>query len=144
MASEREVGFCSVDGTALRGTLRTAAHPRMGVLLVHGIAVDRNEDGFYRTFAARLDRAGATSLRFDLRAHGESEGSYEGVTLSGVISDIGRAYEFLASGLPPNVPAFVVAASFGGGLAACWAAAASPAGRGGAPRGIVLLNPLFD
>ena len=144
MPCEEEVGFRSTDGTALRGTLRAASHPRMGVLFVHGITVDREEDGFYSTFAARLDQAGATSLRFDLRAHGKSGGSYEGVTLSGVINDIGSAYGFLASRLPPGTPAFVVAASFGGGLSVCWAAAAAAAGRGASPRGLVLLNPLFN
>ena len=144
MPCEEEVGFRSTDGTALRGTLRAAPHPRMGVLFVHGITVDREEDGFYSTFAARLDQAGATSLRFDLRAHGKSGGSYEGVTLSGVINDIGSAYGLLASRLPPGTPAFVVAASFGGGLSVCWAAAAAAAGRGASPRGLVLLNPLFN
>ena len=147
IACEEEVEFRSVDGTALRGTLRTAPHPRLGVLFVHGITVDRNEDGFYRTFATKLDQADATSLRFDLRAHGKSEGSYEGVTLSGVISDIGRAYKFLTSRLPPGAPAFVVAASFGGGLAVCWAtaaAAAATAEQCDAPKGLVLLNPLFN
>ena len=145
LAYEKEVRFLSADGTALRGTLRAAPRPRLGVLFVHGITVDRNEDGFYSTFAAKLDRAGATSLRFDLRAHGESGGSYEGVTLSGVISDIGSAYEFMTSQLPPGAPAFVVAASFGGGLAVCWAAAAAAAALPAAPpRGLVLLNPLFD
>lgn len=148
-ARESEVSFRSADGTVLRGTLRAAPRPRLGALLVHGITADRNEGGFYRTFAARLDRAGAASLRFDLRAHGESEGAYEGVTLSGVINDIGSAYGLLASRLPPDAPAFVVAASFGGGLAVCWAAeaeaaAAAAARPGAAPRGLVLLNPLFD
>ena len=148
MACEEEVMFSSADGTALRGTLRAAPRPRMGVLFVHGITVDRDEDGFYSTFAARLDGTDATSLRFDLRAHGKSGGSYEGVTLSGVINDIGSAYGLLASRLPPGAPAFVVAASFGGGLAACWAAelaAGSHAhGHDVPPKGLVLLNPLFD
>ena len=145
---EEEVRFRSTDGTALRGTLRAAPHPRLGVLFVHGITADRDEDGFYRTFAARLDHAGATSLRFDLRAHGASEGSYEEVTLAGVINDIGSAYGLFASRLPPGAPAFVVAASFGGGLAVCWAAASAAesaaCGQGPPPRGLVLLNPLLD
>lgn len=150
-AREKEVKFRSADGTALRGTLRALPGARLGALLVHGLAADRDEDGFYSELAARLDGAGAASLRFDLRAHGGSGGgSSEDVTLSGVINDIGSAYAALSSGLPPGAPAFVVAASFGGGLAACWAAdmAASPASsspRPAAPlRGLVLLNPLFD
>ena len=146
-AREEDVGLRSMDGTALRGTLRTPPHTRAGVLLVHGITADRDEDGFYAELAERLDGIGAASLRFDLRGHGKSGGGgYERVTLSGVINDIGCAYGLLASRLPPDAPAFVVAASFGGGLAACWAAAAEAghAARGAAPAGLVLLNPLFD
>lgn len=147
-AGEEDVEFRSTDGTALRGTLRGAPPPRAraGALLVHGIAVDRDEDGFYSELAERLGRIGAASLRFDLRGHGESGGDYERVTLSGVINDIGCAHGLLASRLPRGAPTFVVAASFGGGLAACWAAAAeagNPA-RGAPPAGLVLLNPLFD
>lgn len=149
-AREVDVGLRSTDGTALRGTLRAAPPPSRqwaGVLLVHGITADRGEDGFYSEFAKGLDRIGASSLRFDLRGHGKSGGGgYERVTLSGVINDIGCAYDLLASRLPPSAPAFVVAASFGGGLAACWAAAAEAghAARGPPPQGLVLLNPLFD
>ena len=148
MAREEAVEFRSVDGTELRGTLRAASQPRAGVLFVHGITVDREEDGFYKTFADRLDAVGATSLRFDLRGHGKSGGSYEGATLTGVINDIGCAHGLLASRLPRSAPTFIIAASFGGGLSVCWAAAApsGPAARGnGAPlKGLVLLNPLFD
>ena len=142
-AREEAVEFRSVDGTALRGTLRAAPRPRAGVLFVHGITVDRDEDGFYRTFAERLDRIDATSLRFDLRGHGKSGGGgggYERVTLSGVVNDVGRAHGLLASRLPPGAPLFVIAASFGGGLAAHWAAAPAAAPLAG----LVLLNPLFD
>ena len=141
LAREEAVEFRSVDGTALRGTLRTAPRPRAGALLVHGITVDRDEGGFYRTLAEKLDGIDATSLRFDLRGHGRSEGRYEHVTLSGVINDVGRAHGLLASRLPPGAPTFVIAASFGGGLAAHWAAASPPSPP---PAGLVLLNPLFD
>ena len=150
MAREEAVEFRSMDGTALRGTLRTAPRPRAGVLFVHGITVDREEDGFYRAFADRLDPIGATSLRFDLRGHGKSGGAYEDVTLSGVVNDIGCAHGLLASSLPRGAPTFVVAASFGGGLSVCWAVAAASAAEAPGPgtcaplRGLVLLNPLFD
>ena len=148
VAREEAVEFRSLDGTVLRGTLRAAPSPRAGVLFVHGITVDRDEDGFYETFADRLDPVGATSLRFDLRGHGKSGGSYEEATLTGVINDIGCAHELLVSKLPHGTPTFVIAASFGGGLSVCWAAseASKPAAHGsGAPlRGLVLLNPLFD
>lgn len=137
--SEKEAEFCSADGTALRGTLRSVPSPRLDALLVHGITADREEDGFYRQLAERLAEAGMSSLRFDFRAHGKSQGRYEDLTLSGVINDIGSAYRTLSDSLPAGAPKVVVAASFGGGLAACWAA-----DNGRLPDGLVLLNPLLD
>ena len=153
-ARESEVQYYGIDGTALRGTLRAAREPQAGVLLVHGLTGDRDENGLYVALADRLDGLRATSLRFDLRGHGQSAGRYEDVTLSGVASDIGSAYEYLTSRLPAGIPTFVVAASFAGGLAACWAAAeaASAAAEEDAVYarhdtrlcGLVLLCPLFD
>jgi hypothetical protein len=42
--------------------------------MVHGGGVTREEDGFFARLAAWLGEASVTSLRFDLRGHGESEG----------------------------------------------------------------------
>ena len=137
--AEKEAEFRSADGTALRGTLLSVPSPRLGALLVHGITADRQEDGFYARLAESLAGAGASSLRFDFRAHGKSGGRYEDLTLSGVINDIGSAYGALSDSLPAGAPKVVVAASFGGGLSACWAADS-----GRPPDGLVLLNPLLD
>ena len=153
VAREGGVRFRSMDGTALRGTLRMPEQTRAGVLLVHGLTGDRNEaGGLYKSLAGRLDAIGAASLRFDVRGHGESGGKYEDVTLSSVINDMGCAYDTLVAGLPRGAPAFVVAASFAGGLAVCWSAAAGAAmapahaGKEGIARlaGLVLLCPVFD
>ena len=137
--AEEEAEFRSADGTALRGTLRSVPSPRLGALLVHGITADRQEDGFYARLAESLAGAGMSSLRFDFRAHGKSEGRYEDLTLSGVINDIGSAHGALSGALPAGTPKVVIAAGFGGGLSACWAADS-----GRPPDGLVLLNPLLD
>lgn len=137
--TETEIAFQSTDGTKLSGTLRRMPRPRLGVLLVHGITVDRDEDGFYTEFAGRLDALGATSLRFDLRAHGKSGGKYEDLTLSGVINDIDSAYRALSASLPQGSPIVVAASSFGGGLSAYWASE-----RPDSIRGVMLFNPLLD
>ena len=137
--AEKEVSFQSADGTPLSGTQRSMPHPRLGVLLVHGITVDRHEDGFYTEFAERLDALGAASLRFDLRAHGKSGGRYEDLTLSGVLNDIDSAYRTLSAALPPGAPVVVVATSFGGGLSAYWAC-----GNHESLSGVILFNPLLD
>ena len=137
--AEEEISFQSADGTPLSGTLRRMPHPRFGVLLVHGITVDREEDGFYTEFAERIDALHASSLRFDLRAHGKSGGRYEDLTLSGVINDVGAAHRALSAALPPGSPVVAVASSFGGGLSAYWASE-----HPGSLSGVVLLNPLLD
>lgn len=137
--AETKAAFYSADGTALHGTLRAAPSPRLGALFVHGITVDREEDGFYTQFAESLASAGIASLRFDFRAHGKSGGRYEDLTLSGVINDIGSAHEALSDSLPDGTPRVIIAASFGGGLSACWAS-----DNESLLDGLVLLNPLLN
>ena len=137
----------AMDGTALHGTVRTVPGVRAGVLLVHGLAGDRDEAGdLYRTLADRLGTIGAASLRYDMRAHGQSGGREVDVTLSSTINDIESAHCALRQRLPAGVPTFVVAASFAGGLAAYWAAERPEwTGVAGPPvKGVVLLNPLFE
>ena len=159
---DRQVQFHSWDGTGLHGTLRTVQEPSAGVLLVHGLTGDRDENGLYVDLAARLARSGMRSLRFDIRGHGRTGGRYEDVTMSGVVGDIGAAYGQLAQGLPRGAPALVVGMSFGGAMSVCWAAATSvksagepakgrhtrvtadPMVRAAPLAGIVLLCPLFD
>ena len=46
------------------------------VVLVHGFAGDRNENGFFTTIASELARAGLIAARYDCRGTGESTGSY--------------------------------------------------------------------
>ena len=153
----RDVSFRSLDGTALEGTLEKKA-PDRGALFVHGIQADRDEFGLYSDMAAR---AGFTSLRFDLRAHGKSGGGQKDLTMAGCLNDIDAAYRRLTSAMPAGAKTAVVAGSFGGGLAAHWEAAymrghagvelrgcaANPSGYRkayGGPHAMVLLCPLLD
>lgn len=139
-AEEREVEFRSMDGLRLSGTRRRpGSAERVFVVLVHGIAVDREEHGYYAEFARRLDAIDAGSLRFDLRGHGVSECVFEEVTLCGVMNDVGAACRAARSLRDDDVPIMVIAASFGGGLAGRWLAA-----HPGDAAGLVLLNPLLD
>ena len=122
---EKEVSFHASDGI-LKGTLRipTEKITKMS-LLVHGITVNREEDGFYTELAKRLSSIGTASLRFDLPGHGSSQGSYEKLTLTKVISAIDSAYKEICTNLLPNdFPLSIIASSFGGGLSACCSAKA--------------------
>lgn len=87
-----DVEFRSLDGLRLRGTL-TMPPVALGAaaVLVHGGGVTREEGGFFARFAAGLAEAGMPVLRFDFRAHGESDGRPEDLTIAGVANDIRAA-----------------------------------------------------
>lgn len=134
------IRFSSVDGFYLEGSLRRPEREiKSSVLLVHGITVDREEDGFYSEFASRLATADIASFRFDLRCHGKSEGKFEELTLTGVLNDIGSAAKELRNQIPITIPMGIIAASFGGGLSAYWASQHRDS-----ISTLVLLNPVFD
>ncbi len=105
-------------------------------MLVHGGGVTREEGGFFARLASGLAVA-APSLRFDLRAHGQSEGEMQTLTLSGVVNDIRAAVEE-AQKVNIAESVNVLAASFSGGLAAFFAAR-HPA----MVNRLVLINPLL-
>lgn len=112
----------SVDGLNLVGTLVT---PEVGgdhaVVLVHGGGVTREEGGFFTRLAAGLAEAGISSLRYDLRGHGESEGRQEDNTLAAHLNDIRVALAYLRQATGATKIS-LLGTSFGGGLAAYYAA----------------------
>jgi pimeloyl-ACP methyl ester carboxylesterase len=128
--------FRALDGLTLSGTLLVPAEePRLGVVLVHGGGVTREEGGFFARLAAGLCEGGIPSLRYDLRGHGESEGRQEDATLAGHLNDIRVALGHLRSETGVAEVA-LIGASFGGGLCAYYAAR-----RPGELARLVLLNP---
>src|SRR5258708_5596561 len=89
MPSEHSVRLRTLDGLNLAATLVTPDEsPDHAVVLVHGGGVTREEGGFFARLASGLAGAGAASLRFDLRGHGESEGRQEDLTLATILNDI--------------------------------------------------------
>ncbi|EGX61354.1 putative hydrolase [Streptomyces zinciresistens K42] len=112
----------TLDGLHLAGTLVRPQEPTtQAVLLVHGGGVTREEGGFFGRLATGLADAGIASLRFDLRAHGESEGRQEELTLSAILNDIRVMLAHLrrATGADDIT---LLGASFGGGVCAYYAA----------------------
>lgn len=134
-----EVAFRSLDGLLLKGTLLA---PQRGsataVVMVHGGGVTREEGGFFARIAEGLAAAGVASLRFDFRAHGTSEGRQEELTLAGVVNDVRAAADEVQRATGAG-PVGVVGASFGGGLAALFAARYPDR-----VRSLVLINPLLN
>ena len=122
MVSSRNVTARALDGLNLVGTLvlpdRPSAH---AVVFVHGGGVTREEGGFFTRLAAGLAEAGISSVRFDLRGHGESEGRGEERTLAAHLNDI-RVNLEEARSLAGATSVSLLGASFGGGLCAYYAA----------------------
>lgn len=131
--------FNSLDGFQLAGILSIPEdHPVSVAVMVHGITADKDEGGFYTDIASALDNNNIASFRFDLRAHGESDGRQEDLTLLGGVSDIAAAVAY-AKEHTGFERVHIIAASFGGGLCAIYS-----------PRhnhdllSVVLLNPNLD
>lgn len=138
MTQSREIEFRSLDGTRLSGTVVESPEAKGAVVMVHGGGVTRDEGGFFTRIAQGLGDRGTTSLRFDLRGHGASDGRQEDLTLSGVANDIRSAVDYVLDTSDLSSVS-VLGASFGGGITAMFAARHPEA-----VRSVVLINPLFN
>ncbi|MGI8450810.1 MAG: alpha/beta hydrolase [Streptosporangiaceae bacterium] len=135
----RQAEFRSLDGLQLHGTLHVPSSVRgPAVVLVHGGGVTREEGGFFARLASGLAEAGLPSLRFDFRAHGESEGQGEDLTIAGVANDIRSAVTHVRQ-VTGSGPVGLIGASFGGGISAFFAARHPDQ-----VHRLVLFNPLLD
>jgi len=135
----RQIEFRSLDGLRLRGTLVMPSSVRgPAAVLVHGGGVTREEGGFFARLASGLAAAGLPALRFDFRAHGESEGQGEDLTIAGVANDIRAAVTHVRE-TTGSGPVGLIGASFGGGISAFFAARHPDQ-----VRRVVLFNPLLD
>jgi len=127
------------DGLRLAGTVVTPVpEPKRTVLLLHGEGATREQDGFYSRLSAELAERGVASLRFDLPGHGQSEGSQEELSLSGLLNTISAGLVHLREHVAA-APATLLATGLTGGVAAGYAAR-----RGSEVDRLVLVNPLID
>lgn len=139
MPTEQSVTFRTFDGLHLAGTLASPDEPTdKAVVFVHGGGVTRDEGGFFTRLAAGLADAGVASLRYDLRGHGESEGRQEDSPLTAHLNDIRVALDEVRE-LTAAWEVSLLAASFGGGMAAYYAAK-----RPDELARLILFNPLLD
>lgn len=134
-AASRQVQMRAADGVALAASVYDApVSAAPAVVLVHMLTRTKED---WRPFAERLQAAGMTALAFDLRGHGQSEGS--SAPAAAMALDVQAALKWLAE-RPDGGSArvAVVGASLGATLAVL-AAAEAPA-----VRGLALLSPAAD
>lgn len=95
MASEK-VFFKSSDGIRLVGVLSIpdGKPPFPTIVICHGYSSSKDSES-YTTLEKLLLPIGVVTFRFDYRSHGESQGSWEDLTLGGVKDDIHSAIDYL-------------------------------------------------
>lgn len=102
----------STDSILLDARLtQTDGNPKGMIVLVHGIASEKEEGGLYTRLAAALAEAGFDSLRFDFRGHGQSSGNSVDMTIRGETEDLSAAVACARKDC--DAPLGILAASFG-------------------------------
>ena len=127
--------FITPDGVKLfERSWKTEAGSRAAVLIVHGFA---EHSGRYFYVADELARAGYSIYMFDLRGHGQSEGSRATVnSFNEYLHDL-ELFLGRVKILEPDKPIFLVGHSLGGAIAALFASA-----RQDDIKGLILSSPL--
>ncbi|GAA2985887.1 alpha/beta hydrolase [Actinokineospora diospyrosa] len=140
--SPTELHLRTLDGLALAATMvtppATLSPAPSALVMVHGGGVTREEGGFFARLANGLAEAGVISLRYDLRGHGESEGQPQESSLAAHLNDIQVALRYVREDVGASRVS-LLGASFGGGLAAYYAAQ-----RPAEVARLVLLNPQLN
>lgn len=139
---ERESVVLSNEGEKIFGILHLPKHVIKPpcVLICHGLG--GHKTGRYRVYvdlAESLVKAGLAVFRFDFRGSGDSEGSFSEMTLTGEISDAGKALDFLYKDpRVDNERIGVFGRSMGGAVAVLSSASF------GHVKSIVLWAPMFN
>lgn len=138
MMGAQNIKITTADGFVLDGVFTEIENSSQGIIFAHGMIVDKDDEGIFVRAESKLNEGGFSTLRFDFRGHGESEGdSAKDVTISGEIKDLEAAVSFMKERGIKKLG--LGGASFGGGIAALFA--------GKNPdvvQSLFLANPLLD
>lgn len=90
-----------------------------GIILAHGITVDKDEDGLFVDLAKELENSGYTVLRFDFRGHGQSDLKSKDFTITTELEDLSASVNFMKNSGINKIG--LLGASFGGGTSSIFA-----------------------
>lgn len=134
--TEKIVKFYSKDGIRLCAILHSPEKAIGNIIMAHGITVDKDEEGVFTELAEKLCERGFRVFRFDFRAHGESEGKQEEMTICGEVIDLEAAVDYVSKIYP--LPLGIVSASFGAVSTIIFLSQRPVV------KALVLLNPVLD
>lgn len=131
---QEKITFKNSKGDRLVGVLRDDKKSSAVAVFVHGFATGKDSRKI-TTLEQTLNEQGIATFRFDIWAHGESDGDFENVTVSEAVDDVKQAVGFVQNNGYEKIGLY--GSSFGG--AACILAA--PDSRLDC---LVLISPVAD
>ena len=112
---ERRLTYVTSDGVRLSGILTrsSGSTERGSVILAHGLNNNKDEDGNFVRLSKLLSERGYNVFRFDFRAHGESGGKSEEMTIAGELKDFETSAALFEELVAYKGQFIAVASSFG-------------------------------
>jgi uncharacterized protein len=136
-----KLSYRTPDGILLSAivTRSSGRTERGNVIFAHGLNNNKDEDGNFVKLSKMLSTLGYNSLRFDFRAHGESEGKSEDMTVSGELLDFETSAKVLEHMVGKPCKFVVVASSMGASASILYASKHADK-----VEKLVLWNPVLD
>jgi alpha-beta hydrolase superfamily lysophospholipase len=130
---QRESNLAVGENIRLSARIESPPQPRGCIVISHGFG---EHSGRYDKLVQTFIAIGLTTIRYDLRGHGQSGGKRGHVSSYDVyLDDLGRVIE-LARDVEPTLPIFIFGHSMGGGLVLNYALR-----RGGKLAGVIASGP---
>jgi pimeloyl-ACP methyl ester carboxylesterase len=111
-----KIFFPNKKGISLCGILERDSQKNDLIILVHGFAGNKDENGLFRSASERFVKEGFQTFRYDMTGVGESKGEYSAVSLNDLVKDYESALEFVKRICNPSGLA-IVAFSLGATIA---------------------------
>lgn len=142
--SEKTIRYPNSDGLTLAAKVRRReqagdARDIKDAVLVHGLNNDKDEDSSFVKLSKELSKKGFNVMRFDFRAHGDSEGKSENVTIVGELDDLSSSIRVFDGLLKTQGHYVIVASSFGAASSIIYVSESL-----GKIEKLVLWNPVLD
>jgi pimeloyl-ACP methyl ester carboxylesterase len=117
--------FLENEGQKIFAVIHNAGESTPVVVMFHGFTGNHIENRFiFVKMSRELEKAGISSIRFDFRGSGDSEGSFEEMTLSSEVSDAKVVVEYAKKRFSSKIG--ILGLSMGGTIALLSAAKLQP------------------